>query len=276
MTKAIADKDEGALKTAVDRAKDAVRAERDKCANEAVGLDSLISTTVFDWPYPVILEPGQEVEVTVTRNVGAEVRSWKQVFTTGPVGEWRVTYGYAAHFNAWGGTQGPFAKRQSYYSAPEGSKFLVSRRKDRGGVDLSPAILYHFMPAENESKRVTSGWTAGIGTDLKDPLVVAGYSWTYWQNLNVQLGFLARRERQLLGKYAVGDTIASDLSSEQLTEPTIRIRPHIALTLRFGTNPFASPKPKEPAKEGPENPEGKKEPAKPATNSPATTESKKP
>ncbi len=230
------------VKVAVAALRSAVASEPAGCTE---GVAALIQSTVFEWPTNVVLEQGEEVEIAVVRlKEGKPDRTWTQIFTTGPVGEWRVSYGFAVPFGGWG-KSGAFARgdRPALARFAKDS-FIVIDRSAKKGTDAVPILLYHFMRSAGEGKPWARSLTAGLGADIKEPVVLLSHAWTYYQNLTLHGGVLTRRERRLLARYAPGDTVTADLSADQLTEPAFFVRPFVAVTLRFGANPFASNGPK--------------------------------
>ena len=245
----------------------AIQQAGSKCPAAVAAVRALvIEKTTYEWPTLIVLEAGQELEVTVVRSTtqGAGASTWRKTWSTGSRGEWRVTYGFGVEGNGWK-DRGALGRRESFYSRAAGdSSFVLARGTDRQGADVLPAIFYSYMPREGLARRRSWGPTAGLGTDLKTPLLLLGYGVTYEQNLAVNIGLLARRDRVLLEKYAGGDTVRTDLTWEQLSREAFRIRPYVAVTLRFGANPFGSGD-DEKSKDAP------KEEPKSAGGTPATT-----
>jgi hypothetical protein len=195
---------------------------------------------------------GQSLEVSVARldAAGAEQATWRVTFDAGGRGNWRTTYGFSTIFTQLGGGSGPFAKPGSFFAREVGEdRYVITEEKDRRGLDVAPVIALSFMPTAAEASAWSRGWQVGLGLDLSEPMVTVGYGLAYNQNFVANVGAVVRRESVLLGKYSGGDTVTEALTAEQLHENTFRIRPQLALTLRFSGNPFSKPKEAEPADE---------------------------
>jgi hypothetical protein len=252
----------GRSESEVGRAVDAAKLllKTDNCALEKEELNHLIDDSRIRWLSDVVMGKGQEVVVTVERLAqdSAPAKTWEKTFTTGPRGQWRTTYGFAAAFTRVGTASGVFAKRNSYFLQTTDSVTAIAERKDRGAADLVPVVLFHFMPADGEARSWVYGPNAGISFDGTNPTALVGWGTTYEQNVNLSVGFMGRREPILLPKYDIGHVVPADLTESQLTEMKLRIRPYVVLTFRLSGSPFSSSdKPKEKAKEA-EKPESNK------------------
>lgn len=217
------------------------------CAQQAAAIHAAIAWSRYEWDRQVQLDVGQELVVTVTRKTAdGNEKKWERVFTTGPRGQWHATYGFAAAFTRMGPKSGVFASRSVPYIESKGTAKVIAQRPDRGAADFVPLVAFHFMPTEREGDRVVPGLVAGLSFDGTNPLAMAGYGWTYQRNVNLSLGLIARKEGGLRSRYDVGDTIAADVTEDQLLDQHLRIRPFVALTFRLSTSPFS---PKEKPKE---------------------------
>jgi hypothetical protein len=192
--------------------------------------------TVYD------VAAGQYVRVSVTRQSGkpGSGPTWTKTFTTGAPGEWRATFGFAFPVLSGIADDGLFGDQRSYFAKDIGDgKFLVAPERTPRRFAIVPTVMFSYKPAHDEP-RWLGGWTAGVGTDLENPVVLAGYGRTYFSNLHFSIGALMRQEDRLLGKYRSGDTLTSALSTEQLHDKDWRLRPYFSVTFRFADNPFGS------------------------------------
>jgi hypothetical protein len=75
--------------------------------------------------------------------------------------------------------------------------------------------------------------------DLTKPTVFGGVTRVYHENVAFTFGGMLHPIRVLADKYEKGQTIATSLDNEQLTQPAYRVNPFIALSFRFGSTPFS-------------------------------------
>lgn len=164
--------------------------------------------------------------------------TWSWTFTTGARGEWRTTYGFTFVPN----------EDRKYVTRPgrdgNAGKFVIFEQKDREELDFVPSVLFNWLPAKQRGQNWVDGFTAGLGWDLEKPVVFAGWSWMYNENLNVTVGAAIHQQTQLLGRYDVkGDSsvVGEALESTQLVETTYGPNFYIGVGFRFDRNndPFA-------------------------------------
>jgi hypothetical protein len=252
------------------------------CAGMIRDAENLLTRTehIVDRVYN--LAAGDFVVVDVARiEDGAATRRWVRRYTTGAPGEWRATYGYA--FPAtWRVSRGKFVRDGARYFAREvpdtGTVYVIAEERRTRQFDAVPTVMFAYSPA-NERGFTWNRLTAGLGIDLTDPILFIGTGWTYEANLRVAIGASFREELVPVGRYTPGDTVRTNLSTEQLHEDAFRVRPFLAVSLRFDKNPFkkegesdkSEEKPSEestrdekPAAEPPKGEEPAGEPAKPS------------
>ena len=194
---------------------------------------------------PVSVKAGHYLTVAVTRGAlgGQPAPMWTRIFTTGATRQWRVTYGFAFPFAGVG--RGVFGGAEQYFTRAENGGYVVARAARTHYLDAVPTVLYNFFPAD------AGDWhwerlTAGLGVDLDEPMITLGSGATYGSNVMLSAGIAARHVRVLAGAFSEDLTLKESLTWDQLSESAMRLRPYVALTLRFGANPFARPK-EEPA-----------------------------
>ena len=188
------------------------------------------------------LNAGEFIIVDVARfgDDGKATQRWVRRITTGPIGEWRWTYGYVFPLAVRLSRARPVREGQRYFAkqiGDTGSLYTITEERRSRHFDAVPSAMFVFAPSDDSGLR----WdrlTAGLAVDLTKPMVFVGTGVTYNSNLQLSVGASFRQEQVLLGKYSPGDTVKSNLSTEQLHEDAFRLRPFIAVTLRFDRNPF--------------------------------------
>lgn len=197
--------------------------------------DSLVAETVRELPGPVVLSRGEELVVTIRRQ-GTD-RVWTVVYTTGARGEWRTSYGFNFIVNS-------ISKPRSYYTEQVEGGYVIRREENRRWMEFVPSIFLTWFPAAEAGRDSYLNPTVGLGFNLQSPVVFAGATIVYNQNVSLNAGLAAHRQRQLIGRYEAGDTVKDNLTSEQLHEELFRVNPFVSIAIRFGSNPFAKPEPK--------------------------------
>jgi hypothetical protein len=257
---------------AVDAYLDAREAEGGNCPEEVATGNDLVERTsepAGEW----VVRRGYLLVVRVVR-LGADnapAEQWNFAFTPGARGAWRVTYCFTFPIVRGVADHGVFGDQQRFFARQVGEKFVVAEGRATRDFEAVPAIFYSFMPSGDAGFR-WNPLTAGLGLDLTKPMVLLGTGFTYNDNLLVTAGLGARQEAALLGRYQPGDTITTNLTEEQLTEQSFRLRPFVSVTLRFRSNPFSSgggntpPADKNPPGQGPKK-EGGQGAATPAPQS---------
>ncbi|MDX1998304.1 MAG: hypothetical protein SF066_11345 [Thermoanaerobaculia bacterium] len=180
------------------------------------------------------LAAGEVLTVEIER----DGNTWKWTFSTGARGEWRTTYGFTFVPN----------EDRKYVTRPEKinnvDKFRIFEQKDREELDFVPSVLFNWLPAKQRGQDWVDGFTAGLGWDLEKPVVFAGWSWMYNENLNVTVGAAIHQQTRLLGKYDVkgeGSVVGEALESAQLVETTYGPNFYVGVGFRFDrdNDPFA-------------------------------------
>lgn len=201
------------------------------------------------WSVP---RAGATIRVRVVREPveGHTAQEFEQIYTTGPRGEWRVSYGFGFPLNAQVAKGQSFGRERRYYTEASDGKFFVRRERGAPAADAVPSMFFHFAEA-NEGKIAWDWLRIGLGVDLKNPTLFLGPGVTFRSNVLITGGLAARRERVLNGRYAIGQEVTGVLSEEQLTRDDIRVRPFLSATIRFDRNPLSGLDGDEKKKEAP-------------------------
>jgi hypothetical protein len=189
------------------------------------------------------LHEGEELIIEIARLDDKDkkpTKVWTTVLSTGPRGRWVTTYGFA------------FAPSDddAYFSKEAGQgKYRITRETNRSIAKFLPGVFFTWLPAKRELKDLSFNVGAGLGFDATNPVVYLGPSLSWNQNIAVVAGVVVRRVNRLHGRYTEDQEIAENLNPEQLVQGTYRPSAFVALTFRFGSNPFSS-KPKDDKKDG--------------------------
>lgn len=197
--------------------------------------DELIGMTRETMDGPVPLHAGQELVLTVERQPdserGVEKAVWTFVWTTGPRGEWRASYGFG-FFES---------DDEKYFTRPgeEEGTFVIKREADRRDLVFAPAVFFTWAREAKKLGNWDHGPAGGLGFDLSKPVVFAGWQVTYNQNYTLNLGLVARPEKELDGQYEPDQVLKEDLKEDQLhDDSSYGVALFGGLSFRFTTNPF--------------------------------------
>lgn len=179
------------------------------------------------------IERGQRIKVVVTR----AARIWTWIFSAGPRGEWRTSYGFTFVPN----------DDRKYVTRPgtgdESAKFRIFEQDDREELDFVPSVLFSWRPATRAPEKWKRGWslTGGLGWDLEKPVVLAGLGWTFNENLILTFGVAIHQQTRLLGKYSKesaepGNLVGEALEPGQLVESTYGPNLYLGVAFRFDTS----------------------------------------
>jgi hypothetical protein len=183
------------------------------------------------------LDRGERLTVTVTRKKDDQSnpprwgeKTWKFVFTTGPRGEWNASYGFAFL---------PERNEEFFAKEQDDGTFVVTRQSESSDLDVEPAVFFTWTSAKRQGKAWTWGPTAGLGFDLSEPTVFAGYSWTYNRNITFIAGAGVHQRSRLDGTFEEGQVLEQTLTPDQLEDDEgFGVSGFVGVTLRFGKNPF--------------------------------------
>lgn len=190
------------------------------------------------WTHPTnyALGDAEYLRVNVQRLAANNraARTWQKTVVSEPDGGWKVSYGYGIPLLTVGPTY------RSYATEAVGTRFVVTGDKNRHELDLVPSVFFTYAGGDERGFRWNK-LTAGLGLDLREPVLMLGTGVTYYGNLSVSAGGSVRRESVLRSAYHVGDTLTGAIQNDQLLESAYRFRPYVSLTVRFDRNPFSKP-----------------------------------
>lgn len=174
------------------------------------------------------LSKGERLIVKIQR----DDQSWEFTLSTGERGQWRTFYGFTFLPNE---DEGFFTRQD----ASNADQFIITPEKDREQLDFAPSILFVWSPSGTADQTWNHGLTAGLGFDMDDPIVFAGYALTFNENIAFTIGVVLHKRERLAGRYESGEIVAEDLDSEQLVEETYGVNGYVGVAFRFGSNPFS-------------------------------------
>ena len=195
---------------------------------------ALVASTRYTFDQPATVKRGQELIVTITR--GTE--TWVATYATASRGSFRTSYGFSFLPN----------RDQEYFSYELGSadnvvddkKYEIRRKRSnsRSG-DSAPTVNFSWYPAWRPKPSWSLGPTVALGFDFSNPLVLAGFSATYNQNLTISFGAAAQKQKRLVGQYSPGQRVKENLDSSALTTETYAPNFFVSVSVRSLANPFS-------------------------------------
>ena len=223
----------------------AIRAEMGhaKCTDEEIKLvnEGLARTESEVGTYPV--SAGEQLTITVTRGDGK--KKWTRVASAGARGVWHTTYGAATV---------PDGDERFFVQTKANGKFEVVAERDREGLKVIPTVFFTWLPASRQLRNWSWGPTAGLGVKSDRPAVFAGWTFTYNWNLGFTVGAGVVSETRLSGRYKAdpAQELAQTVADDALHTHVYRPRWMVAVTFRFGSNPFDGTTPAAPPEKAPE------------------------
>jgi hypothetical protein len=173
-------------------------------------------------------------------------KEWTLNIQTEESGQFVTVYGF---------TYIPFAlyKPHTYYAqanvdtkgAPLGT-YTVNPSSSESLAEYAPTVAFHYIT--KQSGTLSSSFTAGLGISFNSkatgisPIVIAGYSLLYNQNMGINFGIAAHQVTNLKGEFTNGQIISTSLQSSDLNEQVTRFNPFVSIIFRFGSNPFSAKK----------------------------------
>jgi hypothetical protein len=187
----------------------------------------------LDWVSdPIAVTDGDSVHVVITRKREkvADV-TWDVTFATRPPGEFQAVYGFAFL---------PSNDRTYTARPATNGTYTIVRDHDRTTADFAPVVFFQWIPAKSPGQNIwPPNFTAGIGFDRDNISVYGGLTAVFHRNIGIAAGIAMQKEKRLAGQYKDGDIIKDNLTADQLSKTTYAPNLFIALTFRFGSQPFS-------------------------------------
>ncbi|MBI5403839.1 MAG: hypothetical protein HY959_10605 [Ignavibacteriae bacterium] len=211
--------------------------KNDSCQSQASDIinyaDKLVYHTKKDFSYAKGISKGEKLVITIEREDG---KKWTVIYDAGTRGEWLTSYGFAFASNVFLQSR-VFNLRQI---TPD-SCIATLTDKSRTEGDFVPAIFFSWISSERKNDNWCIGPCGGIGIDLNRPVILGGISFTYNWNLNFIAGVLFRWDLRPSGRFTEFQTIKPG-DVDALNRETGIFNPFIAMSYRFGSNPFNNAK----------------------------------
>jgi hypothetical protein len=179
----------------------------------------------------VVLSSGERLVVQVTRVEGDKALTWKVIYTTGPRGRWMTAYGVGFL---------PEKDEEFFTESIGNDQYEIRRKEPSGGLDFVPAIFFTWLPRKWENRSWAFSPAGGLGFDVSNPVVFAGGSAMFNQNLSFLVGVVLNKQTQLDGQYEEGQILGEALTPDQLVVAPYRANFFFSVAFRFGGNPFGS------------------------------------
>jgi len=197
------------------------------------GMLALTSDTLAGIPIP---GENETIIVTLRRQSGGEIRTWRITFTTGEPSEFEILYGFSFITNG-------FSKSEHFVSVPDtGGAFSIRRAEVRNGsyFGFSPSVMAAWFPGRQAQRPVQIGPMAGLGAENGGVAVFTGIYAAVRRNLGIGLGVAGHRIHRLREQYRNGDTlkVTEFLDFDQLHEPEYAFDPFVTVLFRFESSPF--------------------------------------
>lgn len=204
------------------------------CEYEFGFIHDWVSKTTGTIPYPRVegLERGMNTTIVVNRtDTSGANKLWQYNVTTGPLGEWRASYGFVLMPN-----------RDKVYRTRDigNGQFVIEKQDNDRNWSFAPTVFFSWFNASRSTTAYDWGWNAGLGLDLSNPTIMFGYEFCYYQNLYLNAGIGFNKQKRLKTEYSTGQVVNSTITPDSLVEDKFGPNLYVAFTFRFGSNPFDS------------------------------------
>ena len=197
---------------------------------------AVVSATEYTFDQKATVKRGQELVVTIKR---ADL-TWTATYVTAGRGSFRTSYGFSFL---------PSRDKEFFTYAlgttdniVDDKKFEIRRKRGNSHQNgFVPTVNFSWYPAwrPKQSESWSVGPTVGLGFDFANPVVLAGVSFTYNQNLAISFGAAAQKQKRLVGQYSPGQRVKENLDSTALTDDTYAPNFYVSITIRSLANPFS-------------------------------------
>lgn len=196
---------------------------------------ALTAQTEYLFPSSLIVRSGYQYDIKIERittagQVVTIVKTWTSEISGGELGNWSTSYG----FNFIPNQDDNFFSMQD---SANPAQFKIEKKTDREEFDFAPSVFFRWRDANSPKDH---GPVFGLGFDLEDPIVFAGYGKEFGGNITLVAGVVAHKQTRLDGKYNTGQTLSESLEEKQLLEDTYQANFFFGVTFRFDSNPFSS------------------------------------
>lgn len=208
------------------------------CPNATIvkQLQTIANGTVTDFEVSAQIPDDSLKTISIVRGGSP---AWTIKLSTLSRGAWQTVFGWTVAPN----------RDEDYFSESAGDDtFTIKRRaRDKGSLTSLPSIFFTWLPTSQAFRSLQHGFTAGVGATVGSsarPAFFGGYMLRWNQNIGVVAGLALYPHRRLDGKYAEGQTIPTNLESDQLNRNALRPNAFFGGVLRFGSDPRKAPEEK--------------------------------
>ena len=180
-----------------------------------------IATTKKTVDTSLVIGDNETLTVKVRRPAGDGLEAEEWVHAPSCKG-WQMTYGF---------TFVPNRDRKYFTKANDDGTFTITEQTDREEGDFLASMLFQYYRPD-----MNHGWAFGLGYDLENISVLAGYGWTYKRNVTLTAGLAIHQRTDLVGRYNVNDILKESIDSAQLVEETFVPNVYVGVAFRFGSN----------------------------------------
>jgi hypothetical protein len=178
------------------------------------------------------LKENQILEIRIQR----DTLVWKYSYSTIiRKGTWHTSYGFNGPIVGW-----PL-KSYNYFLAGDDSNGYKIHRNRKIDWSFSPMILFSFQNNSKLENNWATGFSGGIGYDLKSPVFFFGLQHTYHQNLTVSYGICAVQTDFLRPEFKDGQysrPVPGLIEKDQFTIKKYFPALSMGIYYRFKNNPF--------------------------------------
>ncbi|MBW4888297.1 hypothetical protein KXQ82_01155 [Mucilaginibacter sp. HMF5004] len=173
-------------------------------------------------------------------------KEWTLTIQTEESGQFVTVYGFTYIPFALYKPHTHFAQQNRDASGAPLGTYTITPASSESLAQYAPTVAFHYIT--KQSGTLSSSFTAGLGVALNSsspgisPIVIAGYSLLYNQNMGINFGIAAHQMTNLKGQFTSGQVIATSLQEADLNEQVTRFNPFVSIIFRFGSSPFSAKK----------------------------------
>lgn len=219
---------------------EAAKARASATACSAIERDALEKfivevTTANFGPYG--LASGEKLKFAISRGSGDAQKTWILEVSTPRPGRWRMLYGF--NFV-------PNEDEHYFLRARDDGKFDIVKEREDNDLAFVPTIFASWLSRTQQIRGWGWGLSAGLGFETDQPVVFAGPTFTYRENVSINLGLVMQQPQRLNPRVDLAQPVDGTTTEDQLHRRD-GYRPNwfIGIGFRFNDNPFKAQAPEE-------------------------------
>lgn len=209
--------------------------KRQGCADPVIleSADRAMHSTLRRIELSPSLRAGEKGTLRVTRTASDNsTKTWTRTLLGPAPGRWLTSYGFNFLKNDDDEfTTMPVTGQQNQYT--------LKASGTKSGLEFRPGIFFTWIPARWDGQGTSLGISGGLDFNGETVAVFSGPSLFIGDNMHLSAGVSVRQVARLRGEYTVGQTLAQQLSSDQLTQKTYVPAFFAGIGFRFSENPFS-------------------------------------